>query len=218
MTGLFRIFAWLLLVQFWHIPVALSGEYFDDSAVLHIDYPQWFRDSPFTDLSEDLEYAVSENKKGLMVLFTTQGCSYCDIFIKQTLGDESIASVVRDNFESIGMEIFDDKEMTAPWGDAMPIKVFAHREKVEYSPTLLFYDKDGQLVMRAVGYQSTERFRHMLTYVIDEHYRSVAFRDYLKQKIAQSCRSQRMKILYRIRSLSSRLMRWIEVVLLQKNH
>jgi hypothetical protein len=42
---------------------------------MHIDYPDWFEDS-FLDLREDLAEASSEGKLGLMVLFTTEGCSY----------------------------------------------------------------------------------------------------------------------------------------------
>jgi hypothetical protein len=40
-----------------------------------MDYPDGFEDS-FLDLREDLAEASSEGKLGLMVLFTTEGCSY----------------------------------------------------------------------------------------------------------------------------------------------
>ena len=42
---------------------------------MHIDYADWFEDS-FLDLREDLAEASSEGKLGLMVPFTTEGCSY----------------------------------------------------------------------------------------------------------------------------------------------
>jgi hypothetical protein len=47
---------------------------FDAAAIMHIEYPDWFKDS-FLDLPEDIEEAREAGKDGLMILFTTQGCS-----------------------------------------------------------------------------------------------------------------------------------------------
>jgi thioredoxin-related protein len=96
---------------------------FDDSEVKHIGYPGWFIESPFFDLTDDLEKTRSGGKKGLMVLFTTEGCSYCDVFIRKSLGDPKIAAAVQKNFDSVGMEIFDDVGMVNPQGRC---PVFSH--------------------------------------------------------------------------------------------
>lgn len=153
---------------------------FNDSEAIHIKYPGWFNESPFNDLSEDLQNALSDRKSGLMVLFTTQGCSYCSAFIERSLGDSKIAKVVQDNFNSVGMEIFDDVDMVNPSGQPMSIKHFAKVEGAEYSPTLIFYGKDGQRILRAVGYQSPKRFQVILNYVIGKHYTTTSFRDYFQ--------------------------------------
>ena len=154
---------------------------FDDSEIKHIGYPDWFNESPFFDLSEDLVKARSNNKNGLLVLFTTQGCSYCNVFIRKSLGNPEIAAVVQKNFDSIGLEIFDDTEMTDPHGVSMPVKKFAKKEGVQFSPTLLFYGENGKRILRLTGYQSPERFRKVIDYVINNHYRSESLRDYLKR-------------------------------------
>ena len=157
---------------------------FVDSAVRHIDYPAWFNESPFLDLAEDLENARANGKKGLVVLFTTEGCSYCDAFIRKVLGDPQIADRVRKNFDVIGLEIFDDADMITPDGKAMSVKQFASNEKAAFAPTLLFYGEHGQRVLRRVGYQSSERFEYALEYVTQEKYRSESFRTYLKRMTA----------------------------------
>jgi len=159
---------------------ALSAKDFEDAASGHIEHPAWFADSPFNDLEGLLDEALSEGKTGLMVLYTTQGCSYCEHFIRVSLGDPEIAARVQANFASVGLEIFDDREMTDPAGESLPIKAFADREGAGYSPTLLFYGKGGRRLVRQVGYQSPERFSLILDYLIDGHAGQVSLRDYLR--------------------------------------
>lgn len=158
---------------------------FDDSEIKHIGYPDWFTESDFLDLTDDLEKAKLKGKKGVMILFTTEGCSYCSVFIDKSLGDPKIADIVRDNFDSIGMEIFDDTEMVSPQGIELPIKHFAKQEGVQFSPTLLFYGLNGKRILRKTGYQSPDRFKNILSYIINDHYLSESLSSFLKRKTAK---------------------------------
>ena len=154
----------------------------DDSEIKHIVYPDWFSESLFFDLPEELDKAGSAGKLGLMVLFTTEGCSYCHLFVRKSLGDPDLAALVRQHFESVGMEIFDDREMVDPAGTAMPIKEFADHEGAEFAPTLLFYGADGRRILKVVGYQSPARFRLILEFLIDEHFRSQSLAGFLRDR------------------------------------
>lgn len=168
----------LVLAGAFGIGNAIATERFDDSAMQHITYPDWFEDSPFHDLQDDLRAALADGKRGLMVLFTTEGCSYCEAFIRTSLGDPETAALVRKDFAAVGLEIFDDAEMTDPRGQPLAIKTFAAREGAAFSPTLLFYGEGGETLLRVVGYQSPERFRAILAYVSGGHYRSEPLRAY----------------------------------------
>ena len=159
-------------------PLIAKG--FDDSEIMHIEYPEWFKESPFYDLNDDLEEARSVGKQGLMVFFTTQGCSYCNVFINRSLGDPEIASIVKRNFDVVGLEIFDDTEMADPRGNQMPIKKFAEKVGANFAPTLVFYNGDGEVTVRAVGYQSPERFKIILDYLTNGHYRTGSLNDYYR--------------------------------------
>jgi thioredoxin-related protein len=150
----------------------------DDSKISHIEYPDWFKISSFFDLEEDLDQARLSGKQGLMVLFTTEGCSYCDMFIRESLGNPDIASIVQDNFDTLGAEIFDDTDMTDPRGVSMSIKEFSKKEGVEFSPTLLFFNLDAERILRVVGYQSPERFQAILSYVTGMHYQNESLANY----------------------------------------
>lgn len=177
-----RIFLIALVLMHLH-PVVLRAEPFDDSAVKHIVYPDWFN-AGFLDLREDLATAVAEGKLGLMVLFTTQGCSYCDLFIRRSLGDPGLAGRVRANFAAIGLEIFDDAELTSPRGVPLPVKQFAEDEGAEFAPTLVFYGKDGERLLKVVGYQSPERFAIVLDYLVGGHHQTESLRDYVRRQLA----------------------------------
>lgn len=144
------------------------GAAFDDSRVLHIDYPAWFEETPFLDLSRVTADARAAGKRGLMVLFTTEGCSYCAEFIRRSLGDPGITARVRERFLVVGLEIFDDAEMIDPRGREMRVKAFADAQGAEYSPTLVFFDSRGEPILRVVGYRSPERFRRILARVSGE--------------------------------------------------
>jgi thioredoxin-related protein len=162
-------------------PKAAQASSFDDSEVKHITYPAWFKKTPFYELDHDLLQARESGKQGLMILFTTEGCSYCHLFIEKSLADPEIAAMVQRHFDSVGLEIFDDTDLTDPGGTNMPTKEFASRDGVQFSPTLLFYGKDGERLLRLTGYQSPARFKKALDYVTGEHYKTVSFADYLKQ-------------------------------------
>ena len=64
-----------------------------------------------------------------MVLFTTEGCSYCAEFIRRSLGDPGLASLVQAHFDAVGLEIFSDAEMVDPSGNETRVKQFAEDAK-----------------------------------------------------------------------------------------
>jgi len=157
------------------------------------DFPAWFNENSFNDLEEITEDAISNGKKGLIALYTTQGCSYCEEFIKVSLGDSKIAKLVQDRFEMVGLELFDDTEMVSPSGDTTSVKNFALSEGAGFAPTLLFYGKDGKRVARQIGYQAPERFVHLMDYIAEEGYATQTFNDYLKPIIAKQNQSDPSK-------------------------
>jgi len=155
---------------------------FDDDFVGKVKYPDWFHQSDFLNYQEDLSEAVDEGKKGAFLLFTTQGCPYCDKFVKLSLGDSDIAKQVQENFMPTGLEIFNDVEIVDFSGEEMAAKDFAKTAGVQFTPTIIFYDKKGTAVFKAIGYQSPKRFKHILNYVGGEHYHKKDLHAYIKDQ------------------------------------
>lgn len=167
---------WLLAVWF-AVGSATAGI---EGGERHVGHPDWM-DPGIVDIESDLEAASKDGRFGVFVLFTTQGCSYCAEFIRASLGDPQLQQRVRRHFVPIHLEIFDDALMTDHEGNELPIKHFAEQHRAEMAPTLLFFRPQDGLVFRAIGYQSPDRFAHMLDFLLQGQFEQIRFSDYLRQ-------------------------------------
>lgn len=154
----------------------------DDTAVMHFSYPAWFKQT-FYDLRDDLTEADAADRRGLLLVFTTRGCSYCHLMLTTTFADPGFAQRLRTGFDVIGLEMFDDGEITDWQGRTLPIKDFAVREGAQFSPTLLFYDLEGRRLLRLVGYYDADRLARALDYLADPAAGRVRFGTWLAQRV-----------------------------------
>ncbi len=152
---------------------------FDDSPRAEVlSYPDWFND-PFLNLRSDLN-AAREAGKGLILYFGQKRCAYCHQLMDVNFGSETdIVEYTRRHFDVTPIDIWGVAEVTDLNGQTLTEREFALREQAEFTPTLIFYDDNGQEVLRLRGYYPPYQFRAALEYVADEHYRRETFRDYL---------------------------------------
>lgn len=141
-------------------------------------YPDWFKDS-FLDLQEDLQESISNGKKGIIVYFGQKRCPYCQMLLDVNFGQKEIASYTREHFELIPIDIWGVEEVTDTKGNVLTQREYALREKTNFTPSLLFYDENGDLVMRLRGYYPPYQFMAALQYVAEGHYEREPFRVYL---------------------------------------
>jgi len=140
-------------------------------------HPDWFRLS-FLDLREDLR-AATEAGRRLVVYFGQRHCAYCEALMQVDFGKEDIVEYTRRHFDVIPIDIWSDVELVDLQGRRLTEKAFAERERAQFTPTLVFFDAQGQEVFRLRGYYPPYQFRAGLEYVADEHYRREGFREYL---------------------------------------
>ncbi len=142
----------------------------------HEEQPAWFKNS-FLDLQEDIEEARASGKR-LMVFFYQDGCPYCKKLLQDNLGQRDIAEKTRKNFDVVTLNIWGDREVS--FGDIQTTeKEFAAHLKVMYTPTLLFFNEEGKVALRANGYYHPEKFKAALNYVLGKHDKKETFRAYL---------------------------------------
>ena len=153
-------------------------------------YPDWFKQS-FYDLQDDLQQALDVGKQGLAVFFSEKSCSYCKAMVEKTFREPDIARSLRQNYDVVSLDVFSDVEMVDPKGNSHWAKDFAILEKAQFTPTLIFYGKDGDTLLRIVGYQSPIKMRAVLGYLEGGHYTRMSLRDYInKQPLSQSSTRQ----------------------------
>ena len=147
-------------------------------------YPSWFKDS-FLDLKEDVTEAKNSGKR-VMVFFHQDGCPYCNALVERNLSQKHIEEKVRKNFDVIAMNMWGDRDITYFNGEHYIEKTFAAAMKVQFTPTLIFYDEDGKVALRLNGYRSPERFIVDLDYVANHKEKDTPYLDYVKANYTPS--------------------------------
>jgi len=138
--------------------------------------PAWFKNS-FLDLFEDIDEAA-ENNKRLMVYYYQDGCPYCKKLLEDNFGQREIAEKTQKYFDVVSINLWGDSEVTV--GDeAYTEKKFAEALKVQYTPTLLFFNEDKKIVFRANGYYPPEKFSALLDFIGQKKEKQISYQDYM---------------------------------------
>jgi thioredoxin-related protein len=118
--------------------------------------PEWFVES-FLEIREDAAEAAKDGKR-LMLYFMQDGCPYCKQLVTVNFRDARIVDKMRRHFMPVAINIWGDREVTAADGRKLSEKRFAAALKVQFTPTLVFFDEKGGVVHRINGYLPPEEF------------------------------------------------------------
>lgn len=120
------------------------------------ELPAWFSQSLLV-LPEEIAEAAKE-KKRVVLYFEQDGCPYCKRMVEVNFRDPRIAARMQERFVPIALNIWGDREVTAPDGKAMSEKQLAAQLRIQFTPTLIFFDEQGGVALRINGYYPPERF------------------------------------------------------------
>lgn len=152
---------------------------FDDRPLSNIlTYPDWFKQS-FRALDEDLREAVDNEKFGIAVYFGQQRCAYCKKLMNTNFKMHDIVRYTRQHFDVIPIDIWSPEEITTPDGQVMTEREYALSLDTNFTPSLVFYDREGRIALRLRGYYPPYQFRAALEYVAGGHYLREAFPVYM---------------------------------------
>ncbi len=141
------------------------------------EYPEWFKQS-FLDLREDLQEATNAGRR-LVLFFYQDGCPYCHLLVNRNLSQRSIRERLQKDFDVIALNLFGDRRVTDLRGRGLTEKAFGEALRVQFTPTLLFFDEQGRVILRLNGYLPPQRFERALEYVAGHHEKTATFRAYL---------------------------------------
>ncbi len=140
------------------------------------DLPPWFKTS-FLDLKEDVAHATAANKR-LLIYIGQDGCPYCRELMKNNFSQKPIVDYTRKHFDVLALNMWGDAEITDFSGQITTEKQLAQQLKVQFTPTLLFFDENGKVVLRINGYFPPHQFMAALQFVAEHKETSTTFRNY----------------------------------------
>lgn len=142
--------------------------------------PDWFKNS-FMDLRDDVAEAKAAGKR-VMLYYYQDGCPYCKKLLETNFALREIEDKTQAEFDVIAINIWGDREVTDLQGDPLTEKELASQMRVMFTPTLVFLNEMGEVILRLNGYYPPHRFMTALNYVSDHAESRIAFRDYVKEQ------------------------------------
>ncbi len=151
---------------------------FDDTQLEdELVYPDWFKLS-LGDLGDDLKIAKKDGKNGIVTYFGQRRCAYCKQFFETSLADTDIQNYLREHYDLIAFDIWGIDDIIDTDGKEYSERELAVHYKTNFTPSLVFYDREGTPVFRLRGYYPPYKFRAALQYVTEGFYKSEKFPDY----------------------------------------
>lgn len=180
MRSIVRFFPLLLFVCFVQTLQAADkhGEFYGIRPTV---YPAWFKDS-FLDFKEDVAEARDNNKR-IMIVFHQPGCPYCNALVERNLAQKDIETKVRKYFDVIALNMWGDKSVVHTDGKKYTEKTFSSMLKVQFTPTILFMDEAGKIILRLNGYLPPHKFNVALDYVSQRLETKTSYHDYIAQHL-----------------------------------
>ncbi len=153
----------------------------------YAEKPAWFKVS-FLDIYEDIADAT-DNDKRVMLYFYQDGCPYCKKLLEDNFGQRGIADKTQKYFDVVAINIWGNNEIIVG-DDEFTEAEFSAALKVQYTPTLIFFNEDNKAVYRANGYYPPEKFHTVLDYVGQRMEKKISYQDYLAKVDPQPASGQ----------------------------
>ena len=148
-----------------------------------LELPGVFKET-FLDIRSDARDAARAGKR-LMLYFGQDGCPYCKRLLHDNLRQKDIAERVEKHLYPVALNIWGDREVTWLDGTVASEKALAVRLKVQFTPTLLFFDESARVIARINGYYPPHRFRAAIDYVAGRMESRSSFADYMRSAVKE---------------------------------
>jgi thioredoxin-related protein len=143
-----------------------------------VDIPRWFSET-FLEIREDVREAAAQGKR-VMLYFGQDGCPYCTALMQTNFSQRPIAEKTQRHFVAIALNMWGDREVAWLDGRRMSEKELGRELRVQFTPTLLFLDEQGKIVLRLNGYLPPHRFEAALDYAAGLAGKGMRYDDYIK--------------------------------------
>ncbi|MGE4660815.1 MAG: thioredoxin fold domain-containing protein, partial [Arenicellales bacterium] len=115
----------------------------------------------------------------LVLYFWQAGCPYCNVLIEHNFAQRDITEAMQSGFDLVAVNMWGDREVVQVGGRTFTEKTLAAALKVNYTPTLLFFDETRQVILRLNGYYPPDAFRAALAWARADSENDGAFSEYM---------------------------------------
>lgn len=110
-------------------------------------------------------------KKYLAVFFEKPACKNCDLLHEKTLKDPLTRKLIK-QFESVQLDRFSDIVVITPKGEKTNAREWANKLNISYLPAIIFFDDQGNEVMRIDAQMRSFHVQSVFDYVLSGAYKT----------------------------------------------
>jgi len=92
---------------------------------------------------------------------------------------KDIEALMKEKFDVISINMWGARELISVGGKAYTERDFSAALKVQYTPTMLFFNEKGKLALRLNGYLKPAEFKRALNYVADKQETKISYANYV---------------------------------------
>jgi thioredoxin-related protein len=123
------------------------------------------------DFNDGMDKARTENKP-IFVEFYTDWCVYCKMFQRETVQDQSVASVLAENFVYVRLNAEDTQKRVKFNGKYLSNTELTQSFGISAFPSLVFLDSTGQIITTFSGFMPARQFAGILDYIHQKCYQT----------------------------------------------
>lgn len=170
---MFLVFSILMITHLNANEGKLSG------GTMH-EVPEWFKES-FLDIKEDISEAEANNKH-FMIFMDLEGCPYCTKMLNENfIAQNKTSEFIKKYFDVINIDVKGSREISWDENTTLTEKALAEKLEIQYSPTILFFNKNKEVVVRVNGYRNKDDFKYILEFVQGKYYEQMSLTQYLEK-------------------------------------
>ena len=145
--------------------------------------PDWFKPS-LLEIPQELKEAAAQNRHLLLFLHLDE-CPYCARLLAENFRDGSNKAFMQEHFDVIALNVRGASEVEWVDGKRYTERQLSVMLKVFATPTLIFLDAGGRVVLKLNGYRHPRPFRQALAYVHGRHYARETLAEYAARQPAE---------------------------------
>ncbi len=117
----------------------------------------------------NLQQIIRSSDRPLAVYFEAPGCIECATMHARILSDAATRKLVL-AADNVQLGVGSSKSIVTPDGESTTAAEWARRLGIAYTPSVVFFDRDGKEVMRIDAFLKTFHFQSVYAYVLERAY------------------------------------------------